>query len=128
MTVNEYISAGFNLSTQISQQVITAAEVDVFDAYVKPIIGAEADKDDFKSEIMALAFCLMLRRNVVKTRFGSETKNNQYATVMQFESGQLQNQIYGHCQPAYKSLKSRSTLTEPCTSVTDIIDSGFYSI
>ena len=128
MTVNEYISAGYSLSAQVTQTAINLAEEDVFENYVKPIIGNDADEDDFKSEIMALAFCLLLRRNVVKTRFGSEAKNNQYATVFNFESGVLQSQIHGHCAQAYKSLKAKSTLTPPFTSVTDIIDSGFYSI
>lgn len=149
MTANDYILAGYEMSKQVSEEVITKAERDVMSAYVIPILGAEATIEENKCDVMALAYCLLLRRNVVKTRFGSEIKNNQYGTVMQYESGILNQQIAGICQPVFKSLKSKSgyemVTTEyslenilmgylPTTlgssarfgEVIDIIDAGFY--
>ena len=149
MTANDYILAGYEMSKQVSEEVITRAERDVMEAYVIPILGAEATIEDNKCDVMALAFCLLLRRNVVKTRFGSEIKNNQYGTVMQYESGVLNQQIAGICQPVFKSLKEKAGAdtdipeysvenilmgympTRLCGSgrfgkVVDIIDGGFY--
>ena len=149
MTANDYILAGYEMSKQVSEEVITRAERDVMEAYVIPILGAEATVEDNKCDVMALAFCLLLRRNVVKTRFGSEIKNNQYGTVMQYESGVLNQQIAGICQPVFKSLKEKAGAdtdiqeysienilmgympTRLCGSgrfgkVVDIIDGGFY--
>ena len=149
MTANDYILAGYEMSKQVSEEVITKAECDVMSAYVIPILGAEATIEENKCDVMALAYCLLLRRNVVKTRFGSEIKNNQYGTVMQYESGVLNQQIAGICQPVFKSLKSKAgveTVTTeyslenilmgylPATlgssarfgAVIDIIDAGFY--
>lgn len=149
MTANDYILAGYEMSKQVSEEVITKAERDVMSAYVIPILGAEATIEENKCDVMALAYCLLLRRNVVKTRFGSEIKNNQYGTVIQYESGVLNQQIAGICQPVFKSLKSKAgaetEITEyslenilmgylPTTlgsskrfgGVVDIIDAGFY--
>ena len=149
MTANDYILAGYEMSKQVSEEVITRAERDVMEAYVIPILGAEATIEENKCDVMALAFCLLLRRNVVKTRFGSEIKNNQYGTVMQYESGVLNQQIAGICQPVFKSLKEKAGAdtdipeysvenilmgympTRLCGSgrfgkVVDIIDGGFY--
>ena len=149
MTANDYILAGYEMAKQVSEEVITRAERDVMEAYVIPILGAEATIEENKCDVMALAFCLLLRRNVVKTRFGSEIKNNQYGTVMQYESGVLNQQIAGICQPVFKSLKEKAGAdtdipeyslenilmgympTRLCSSgrfgkVVDIIDGGFY--
>ena len=128
MTVQEYITAGFEISAQIKQTAITRAENDVINSYIIPIIGADYVAADLKNEIMTLAFCLLLRRNVVKTRFGAEQKNNQYATVMNVESKELNNQIAGYAMPVIQSLiESTESKTKPKT-VRDIIDCGYYFI
>ena len=150
MTANDYILAGYDISKQVSEEVITRAEKDVMSAYVIPILGAEATIEENRCDVMALAYCLLLRRNVVKTRFGSEIKNNQYGTVMQYENGVLNQQIAGICQPVFKSLKSKAGAATTATTeyslenilmgylpttlggserfgeVIDIIDGGFY--
>ena len=126
MTASDYNLSGYEISKQVSDEVITRAENDVLNSYVIPIIGETATIEDYKCEVMALAYCLMLRRNITKTRFGSEIKNNQYATVMQYENAALNTQIAGICKIAYKSLVSKTTLEGPFNKVTDIIDSGFY--
>ena len=128
MTVQEYISAGFEISAQIKQTAITRAENDVINSYIIPIVGADYVADNLKNEIMTLTFCLLLRRNVVKTRFGAEQKNNQYATVMNVESKELNNQIAGYAMPVIQSLiESTESKTKPKT-VRDIIDCGYYFI
>ena len=126
MTASDYNLSGYEISKQVSDEVITRAENDVLNSYVIPIIGETATIEDYKCEVMALAYCLMLRRNITKTRFGSEIKNNQYGTVMQYENASLNTQIAGICKIAYKSLVSKTTLEAPFNTVTDIIDSGFY--
>ena len=126
MTASDYNLSGYEISKQVSDEVITRAENDVLNSYVIPIIGETATIEDYKCEVMALAYCLMLRRNITKTRFGSEIKNNQYGTVMQYENAALNTQIAGICKIAYKSLISKTTLEAPFNTVTDIIDSGFY--
>ena len=128
MTIAEYKAAGYEMANQVSEAAIAKAEKDVFEAYVKPIVGSDANAADFEDEIMALAFCLLLRRNVVKTRFGSEVKTNQYGTVMQFESNVLQSQVVGLCVPAIKSLISKTALSKPFNDVSDIIGYGYYVI
>ena len=128
MTVQEYITAGFEISAQIKQAAITRAENDVINSYIIPIIGDDYVADDLKNEIMTLTFCLLLRRNVVKTRFGAEQKSNQYATVMTVESKELNNQIAGYAMPVIQSLiESTESKTKPKT-VRDIIDCGYYFI
>ena len=128
MTVQEYITAGFEISAQIKQAAITRAENDVINSYIIPIIGSDYVADDLKNEIMTLTFCLLLRRNVVKTRFGAEQKSNQYATVMTVESKELNNQIAGYAMPVIQSLiESTESKTKPKT-VRDIIDCGYYFI
>ena len=150
MTANDYILAGYEISKQVSEEIITRAENDVMNAYVIPILGAEATFEDNKCDVMGLAYCLMLRRNIVKTRFGAEIKNNQYGTVLQYENGILNQQIAGICQPIFRSLKTKSAAAETSESgfsignwlmglmparlssskrfskVVDIIDGGFY--
>ena len=126
MTASDYNLSGYEISKQVSDEVITRAENDVLNSYVIPIIGQIATIEDYKCEVMALAYCLMLRRNITKTRFGSEIKNNQYGTVKQYENAALNTQIAGICKIAYKSLVSKTTLEAPFNTVTDIIDSGFY--
>ena len=125
MTVQEYITAGFEISAQIKQAAITRAENDVINSYIVPIVGTDYIADDLKNEIMTLTFCLLLRRNVVKTRFGAEQKSNQYATVMNVESKELNNQIAGYAMPVITSLIGSNL--KPKT-VRDIIDCGYYFI
>ena len=128
MTVQEYINAGFEISAQIKQAAITRAENDVINSYIIPIVGADYVSENVKNEIMTLTFCLLLRRNVVKTRFGAEQKSNQYATAMTVESKELNNQIAGYAMPVIHTLiESTENKIKPKT-VRDIIDCGYYFI
>ena len=126
MTANDYILSGYEISKQVTEEVITRAESDVMTAYVLPIIGSDAKKEDYKCEVMALAYCLLLRRNIVKTRFGSEVKINQYGTVMQQENAMLNSQICGMCNIAISGLKEKTLSTENFNRVKDIIEFGYY--
>ena len=125
MTISEYRTAGFEISNQVNQKAIDWAEVDVFENYIKPVIGADAEVENFTLEIMGLAYCLILRRNAIKTRYGVERKNNQYGTVLSVENAELNLQIAGICKPIIDKLKSTTTL-EPPYKVIDIIDCGIY--
>ena len=123
MTANEYKNAGFELSQYVTQALIDKAESDVKTHYID-VIGGGAEID-YESELMALAFCLMLRRNVTKTRFGADKKNNQYATVLAYENAELQAFICNTALPAIKSLEAKSGV-ERSGAITDIINCGYY--
>lgn len=125
MTPNEYKNAGFELSNYVTQSIIDRSEADVKIHYIDKIIGdAEIE---FESELMALSFCLMLRRNVTKTRFSAEKKTNQYATVLAFENSELQTFITNTALPAIASLKAKANITET-VEISDIINCGYYFI
>jgi len=76
MTAAEYIAAGYELSKNVEQTIIDKAEKDVKECYIYPILGDGADLTNFKAEVMGLAFCMMLRRQANKTRYGVEYKSN----------------------------------------------------
>lgn len=125
MTANEYKNAGFELSNYVTQALIDRCEADVKSNYIDVIIGdAEIE---YEAELMALAFCLMLRRNVTKTRFSAEKKNNQYATVLAFENSELQAFICNTALPAIKSLETKAGVARS-GEVMDIINCGYYVI
>ena len=125
MTANEYKNAGFELSNYVTQALIDRCEADVKTHYIDVIIGdAEID---YTNELLALAFCLMLRRNITKTRFSAEKKTNQYGTVMAFESSELQSFICNTALPAIKSLETKAGVARS-GEVRDIINCGYYVI
>lgn len=125
MTANDYKLAGYEVGNQLSDAVILAAESDVMTAYVKPICGSDATAEDYKYEVMGLAFCLMLRRSAIKTRFSAEIKNTNFGSQLLHESATLMAQIAGICSIQINSLKSKTTLEAPYL-VKDIIDCGYY--
>ncbi len=122
MTAAEYIAAGYELSKNVEQTIIDKAEKDVKECYIYPILGDGADLTNFKNEIMGLAFCLMLRRQANKTRYGVEIKSNPYG--IQANSDNLMKEISGIALPIINKLKKNSTIDKP--KIKDIIDCGYY--
>lgn len=127
MLISEYIQAGFELSKQYDQTKVDRAEADVTTNYIIPICG-EYDEEQHANELMALAFCLTLRRNVFKTRTGSEMKSNDFATVLNFEAGELNRYISVTAMNAIRSLMVKAGITDKVTTITDIIDCGYYIV
>ena len=125
MTANEYKNAGFELSNYVTQALIDRCEADVKSSYIDVIIGTA--EIEYEAELMALSFCLMLRRNVTKTRFSTEKKTNQYGTVLAFESLEIQNFIQNTALPAIKSLETKAGVARS-GEVNDIINCGYYVI
>ena len=123
MTIADYRAAGYELSNQVNSNSLGHAENDVFECYIKPIAGDNALISDFKNEVMALAYCLLLRRNAVKTRFGAESKNNQYGTVLTLENHAINFQIAGICKPIIDKLKATYP-SDTTYKIIDIIDCG----
>lgn len=75
MTPQDYISAGYEMGAQKPQPEIDKAERDVIEAYVKPILPNYNEDDcTTRQAIMALAFLLILQRNIVATRGGARVK------------------------------------------------------
>lgn len=125
MTASDYKLAGYEVGNQLADSVILASENDVMTAYVKPICGADAKIEDYKEEVMGLAFCLMLRRSAIKTRFSAEIKNTNFGSQLLHDSATMMTQIAGICSIQINSLKSKTTLEAPYL-VKDIIDCGYY--
>lgn len=125
MTASDYKLAGYEVGNQLSDGVILSCENDVMSAYVKPICGNDAKIDDYKDEVMGLAFCLMLRRSAIKTRFSAEIKNTNYGSQLLHDSATMMAQIAGICSIQINSLKNKTTLEAPYL-VKDIIDCGYY--
>lgn len=125
MTASDYKLAGYEVGNQLSDGVILSSENDVMAAYVKPICGADAKIEDYKDEVMGLAFCLMLRRSAIKTRLGAEIKNTNFGSQLLHDSATMMAQIAGICSIQINSLKSKTTLEAPYL-VKDIIDCGYY--
>lgn len=125
MTASDYKLAGYEVGNQLADSVILASENDVMTAYVKPICGADAKIEDYKEEVMGLAFCLMLRRSAIKTRFSAEIKNTNFGSQLLHDSATMMTHIAGICSIQINSLKSKTTLEAPYL-VKDIIDCGYY--
>ena len=125
MTASDYKLAGYEVGNQLSDAVILASENDVMTAYVRPICGADAKIEDYKEEVMGLAFCLMLRRSAIKTRFSAEIKSTNFGSQLLHDSATMMTQIAGICSIQINSLKSKTTLEAPYL-VKDVIDCGYY--
>lgn len=76
MTPKEYNDKGFAVSLHIDQSIIDRAEADVREAYIKPILGAEASGAEVDDALANLAFMAMTQRNVFVTRSGAKEKTN----------------------------------------------------
>lgn len=122
MTAQDYVDAGYELSKNIEQKIIDKAEADVIQAYVVPILGSD-ETEEIEAEVMALAYCLMLRRTANKTRYGTEQKSNPYG--IQANNANLMMEIQGHAFPAIKSLREKEGAIE-FPNVVDIIGFGYY--
>ncbi len=122
MTAAEYIAAGYELSKNVDQTIIDKAEKDVKECYIYPILGNEADLTNFKNHVMGLAFCMMLRRQANKTRYGVEIKSNPYG--IQANSDNLIKEISGIALPIINELKQFAGVKNP--KIKDIIDCGYY--
>lgn len=77
MTAQEYRTAGYRVSLQVSQQEITRAENDVTSAYVAAVNPQfSANDTKVKSAVMQLAFILLCQRSTVDTRSGGKVKTS----------------------------------------------------
>lgn len=77
MTRSDYIEAGFRLSLQVDERLISRAEGAVEAAYLKPIGGGDytADCAEWKACVMACAYLWLLQHNVVATAAGAKSVN-----------------------------------------------------
>lgn len=76
MTPQEYAAKGFAVSLHIDQSIIDRAESDVRQAYIDPIVGADAQGEAVTDALANLAFMAMTQRNVFVTRSGAKEKTN----------------------------------------------------
>lgn len=76
MTPQEYAAKGFAVSLHIDQSIIDRAESDVRQAYIDPIVGADAQGEAVTDALANLAFMAMTQRNVFVTRSGAKDKTN----------------------------------------------------
>lgn len=85
MLVQDYISAGYPVSSLIAQSVFDRAEKDVIAAYIVPIVGStptqtELDTDPLKSAVMGLSALLVQQRTISATRAGAKAKMTDQST------------------------------------------------
>lgn len=85
MLVQDYISAGYPVSSLIAQSVIDRAEKDVTAAYIVPIVGSvpsqtELSTDPLKSALMGLSALLVQQRTISATRAGAKAKMTDQST------------------------------------------------
>lgn len=77
MTAQEYKDAGFDISTNLSQAKIDAAEDICRQAYITPItkgVEDESTADVVNKLLMSSAFLYLLRSRVFATRSGAKIK------------------------------------------------------
>ena len=74
MTAQDYINAGFRVSTQISQTEINRAEADVIACYIAKVCTYDSADTVQREAIMQLSFILLCQRNTVATRAGGKIK------------------------------------------------------
>lgn len=81
MTPSDYRENGFQMSSLIDQKIINRAELDIIDAYIKPINPSLPNTDTvYKNTLMTLSFFLICKRtNVFATRSGSKEKKNEFS-------------------------------------------------
>lgn len=72
MNATDFIAAGYKVSNLIQQPEIDRACKDAREAYVAKV--TDADDDDTKAAVMAVAFILLCARNTFATRSGGKTK------------------------------------------------------
>ena len=107
--------------------MIDRAEAEVLDAYIKPLMGADAEATDYVNEIMTLAYCLLLRRNIVKTRFGAEKKKDTFGQQIDTTDDELNSMIANLAFMTINTLKANATQEQPY-KVKDIANIGYYII
>lgn len=77
MTRSDYIEAGYRLSLQVDERLISRAEGAVEAAYTTPIGGSgyTADCAEWKACVMTCAYLWLLQHNVVATAAGAKSVN-----------------------------------------------------
>lgn len=103
MTPQEYNQKGFAVSLHIDQSIIDRAENDVREAYITPILGADASGDVVEDALANLAFMAMTQRNVFVTRSGAKEKIN--ANSRQAEAWDTLQEMAHTCAMKIASLR-----------------------
>ena len=125
MTPADYRTAGLEIANTVSQTMINKAEADVFTAYVQGAFGDSVLASDYPEEIMILAYCLLMRRNLVKTRFGAEQKQSQYSINADADS--VTNMVFNLGYTVVRKMMTDSTLESEEIDITDIANIGIYT-
>lgn len=86
MNVQDYKTAGYNLSTLIGQSLVDRAEREIHDAYIQPLMGRALTEDEYKAEpymsaIMALSYLLLQQRSISGTRAGGKVKQTEQSST-----------------------------------------------
>lgn len=105
MQIDWYKKHGFEVSSLIDQSTINRAEADVRQAYVTPILGAEAAGDDVDMAVGNLAFLLVLQRSIMATRAGAKIKNTQ--TSQNAETWAIVAQECASCHQRLEMLRAK---------------------
>ena len=81
MNAQDYIAAGYNVSSLIAQAQITRAEQDVLRAYIVPVYPNAAQEVEInpviRRAVMTFTELLLAERSIFVTRAGSKTKQTE---------------------------------------------------
>lgn len=93
MTAEQYRSAGYRVSLQVTQAEIDRAEGEVKEAYIAKLAPTYSATDaDVIAAVMQLTVILLLNRHAVATRSGGKTKETQQQSTNAYASqGDLDN-------------------------------------
>jgi len=93
VTVASLIAKGYQVSTLKSEPQVALADSDIKEAYFP---STELFTDEKAITLLhALVYSLLLRRNIVATRYGSVTKVSQYTIAADEDS--TTKEIRGYC-------------------------------
>lgn len=127
MNVQDYITAGYNLSPLIGQAAITRAEKEVTEAYIKPLVGhtpteSESAAEPLKTAIMRLSFLRISQQNISATRAGAKTKRTEASETPTYS--EVLRQHAAMCAVALEAVGARPD--KACTDICNIFFKTSY--
>lgn len=111
LTVVSLKAHGFNVSQQLDQSKVDRAEEEIKANYFTPLFSGAIDYtvEPYYTALASLVFLLLVKRNVIVTRTGTEKKANEFANSV-YES-ELSEAIQS-AAASYKSVRALRTIAD----------------
>lgn len=108
MNAQDYIAAGYNISSLIAQAQITRAEQDVLRAYIVPVYPNAAQDVEtnpvIRRAVMTFTELLLAERSIFVTRAGSKTKQTEKSYTP--TRSELLQQYANDCHAALQDVRA----------------------